>query len=309
MTTRRIAVQSFPTRGGAHRPGVTSAPNSAVEEAIASAVAAALRQDRHERRERRRLRQVAQTARSRSPRPGAEEVVFPEDWPSPNEEVGAPPGNFAVPGPATPPGMRFLATSAKYGGVPTLSSSSSSGSSRSVPESELRALRRASRAAASDAAWQEEEEEPPVPPPRRTPRRPAGAARPPEPAPSQPAPRTRTEPAPSPSAHTEPAPPPPARTRAKFPRGHPFHTGPRLLHLPLEMRWEPVPGSWVGAPPTWELCRKLNRRDCTGAQVQCPRQRIHACSQCRGGHPASHCLVAEEDLPPPDPPQGPPQRR
>ena len=212
-----------------------------------------------------------------------------------------------------PPRRRACASSrrAKYGGVPTLpsSSSSSSGSSRSVPESELRALRRASRAAASDAAWQEEEEEPPVPPPRRTPRRPAGAARPPGLTPPQPVPRTRTESAPSPSARTEPAPPPPARTRSKFPRGHPFHTGPRLLHLPLEMRWEPVPGSWVGVPPTWELFRKFNRRDCTGAQVQCPHQRIHACSQCGGGHPASHCLVAEEDLPPPDPPQGPPQRR
>ena len=243
MTTRRIAAQSFPTRGG--RIGRASCRPSTRRwrrRSPAPYVAAALRQDRHERRERRRLRQGAQTARSRSPRPRAEEVLFPEDWPSPNEEVGAPPGNFEVPGPATPPGMRFLATSAKYGGVPTLPSSSS-GSSRSVPESELRALRRASRAAASDAAWQEEDEEPPAPPPRRAPRCPAGAVRPPGLTPPQPAPRTRTEPAPSPSARTEPAPPPPARTRSKFPRGHPFHTGPRLLHLPLEMRWEPVPGS------------------------------------------------------------------
>ena len=158
-----------------------SSLNAAVEDALASAVAAALRRDRHDRRERRRLRHErgaeGQAARSRSPRPRAEEVLFPEDWPSPSETVEAPPGNFEVPGPRTPPGVRFLATSAKYGGVPT--HPSSSGSFHSAPESELRARRRISRAAASDASWQEEVS--PSPPPRRMLRRPAGAAPPPDP--------------------------------------------------------------------------------------------------------------------------------
>ena len=72
-----------------------------VEERIATAVAAALRQDRTDRRERRRTRQVAlvgQTtrapagaqARSRSPHQTRAEVeanLFPEDWFSPSEGV------------------------------------------------------------------------------------------------------------------------------------------------------------------------------------------------------------------------------
>ena len=119
-----------------------------VEERIASAVAAALRQDRMDRRERRRLRHVhgAPPARSRSPRPRGEEVLFPEDWPSPSEGPSA-----ASPSPAS--------TRSKYGGVPA-PPSTSSGRSRSAPEEELRAVERASRDAASDAAWQEEEQVP-----------------------------------------------------------------------------------------------------------------------------------------------------
>ena len=207
-----------------------------------------------------------------------------------------------------------------------------------------RAIRRASRAAASDASWREVEPEthledrtvshggagssgapaaPPPPPPART-----GRARP---GPvderailrasraaafdaswREVEPETHLEDhtvshggAGSSGAPAAPPLPPLTRTR-KFPRGHKFHSGPRLLTLPAERRWESVGCTWM--PPTWDTCRKFNRLDCTGADMKCPHERMHACSECGGGHPAPHCLVGEDDLPPPDPPQGPPQR-
>ena len=145
-------------------------------------------------------------------------------------------------------------------------------------EEELRAIRRASRAAASDAAWLEDEQEM-----NREEHAGGGAG--------------------SSGAPAAPPLPPQTRTR-KFPRGHKFHAGLRLLSLPVDLRW----GDALWLPPSWEICRKSNRLDCTGAHMVCPHERIHACSECGGGHPAPHCLVGEDDLPPPDPPVGPPQR-
>ena len=229
-------------------------------------MAAALRQDRLDRRERRRLHHGAPTARSRSPRPRVEEVLFPEDRPSPSEGPSA-----ASPSPAS--------TRSKYGGLPA-PPSTSSGRSRSVPEEELRAVRRDSRDAAPDAAWLEEEQAP------RCGERsfrpgggagPSGApAAPPPPPParkgsSQSVPgaiRRASRAAASDAAWLEDeqethhgersvrpgggagpsgapaAPPPPLPTRTrKFPRGHPCHAGPRLLALPAERRGGGAPGS------------------------------------------------------------------
>lgn len=313
-------------------------PPLTVEEAIAHAVAAALRRDRFERRERRRLRherdpearaaRERRRGRSRSPRrseePGAEaaevpvepqpeEDLYPEDWLSPVDEVEAgPPGVFevpsGVPGPRTPENLAFPATSAKYGGVPTLISS---GSSHSFSDAELRSrLQRHSSAAASDAAWDGQEQESPSPPRRRMPRLPDATAHvhafPPEP---PRAPTFSAEPPagalPPPALSQEPphaASPLPGfplglaytRRHARYPRGHPMHAGPRLLFDP--------------SPPHHELCRKFNRMDCTGVLIRCPHDRRHACSQCGGDHPAPQCWVEEGALPPPDPPQGPPRR-
>ena len=247
--------------------------------------------------------------------PPPAENLYPEGWPSPGEAEEGPPGVFEVPddvpGPRTPPSMRFLATSAKYGGVPTILSSS--GSSQSISDSDLRArLQRHSRAAASDAAWEERKaQESPSPPGRRMPRLPSEAvtrapAFPPEP---PRAPTFTTEPPagaiPPPAL---PQAPPPAvsplpgflrglaytRRHAWYPRGHPMHAGPRLLYDPY--------------PPHQELCRQFNRMDCTGVLIRCLRDRMHTCSQCGGNHPAPQCLAEDADLPPPDPPQGPPRR-
>ena len=104
------------------------------------------------------------------------------------------------------------------------------GESAQPTEEELRNIRRASRAAASDAAWLEEQE--------IIDEELAGGG------------------AGSSGAPAAPPPPPPTRTR-KFPRGHKFHAGPRLLSLPLEQRWEEGGCTWV--PPTWDICRKFNR--------------------------------------------------
>ena len=111
--------------------------------------------------------------------PPPAENLYPEEWPSTGEAEEGPTGVFEVPdevpGPRTPPSMRFLATSAKYGGVPTLLLSS--GSSQSISDSELRArLQRHSSAAASDASWEETQvQESPSPPRRRMPRLPIEA--------------------------------------------------------------------------------------------------------------------------------------
>ena len=262
-----------------------------VEERIASALAAALLQERTDRRERRRLRHAAQCgrtmpARSRSPRPQAEEeVLFPEEWLSPSEGPSA-----ASPSPAS--------TRSKYGGVPA-PPSTSSGRSRSAPGEELRAVECASHGSASVAARQEEVQAPrsgecslrpggragssgapaapPPPPPARK-----GSARPvPE---DERAIRRASRTAASDAAWMEneleahhgdrsvrpgggagpsgapaaPPPPPPTRTR-KFPRGRKFHAGPRLLALPAERRWEgggaapgsPPPGTYAGNLPGW----------------------------------------------------------
>ena len=326
-----------------------------VEEAITHAVAAALRSERFERHERRRLRRERH-GRSRSPRgaveepeapvvypePEQEEVIFPEDWPSPTEPRAA--------------------LTAKYGAAPAPVVLSSE-SSQSIPDSELRAhLQRSSSAAASGAAMELGEEEvqeelhwhdteeylfryspsPPRRPMPRPPKAPANVPFPPVPPRARAAPaelqppharaaaaapaerqpphaRAAARPPWTPSAASEPpaaatarpiAAPPHAAAplpgfplgvapgrraqRRTYPRGHPLHTGPRLLYDPL--------------PPHHALCRKYNREDCTGTLIRCPFGRVHACSECGGDHPASQCTTEEEFLPLPDPPQGPPQR-
>ena len=332
-----------------------------VEERIATAVAAALRQDRTDRRERRRLRQAAHVgqttraparaqARSRSPHQTRAEVeanLFPEDWLSPSEGVTPSPSDGIPPSPFT--STSTISTRSKYGGVATPPPTSRPSAAQAVisepveevqppprtggaakeaqPEEQQRRLirlkedralrairlggatypdaparppapssrpdprpsveeqrniRRASRAAASDAAWRDEQDiiaEEIV----------SGGAG-------------------SSGAPAAPPPPPPTRTR-KFPRGHKFHAGPRLLSLPLERRWAVEEPRYEGeCPPTWEICRKFNRGDCSGISMACLHARIHACSECGGDHPAPYCLVGEDDLPPPDPPVGPPLR-
>ena len=97
-------------------------PPLTVEEAIAHAVAAALRRERYERRERRRLRHERH-GRSRSPRGAAEEPEAPAEVPEP--EAPAEDGDIFQeewPSPAEAP-----ATTAKYGGIaaPVLLSSGS----------------------------------------------------------------------------------------------------------------------------------------------------------------------------------------
>ena len=240
--------------------------------------------------------------------PPPAEDFYSEEWLSPAEAEDGPPGVFEVPaevpGPRTPENMIFPATSAKYGGVPTLLSS---GGSRSISDSELRSrLQRHSSAAASDAAWEEMQvQESPSPPRCRMPSLPTEAATrapafPPEP------PRTPTFPTEPPADAIPPfalpqAPPRAAsplpgfplglaytRRHARYPRGHPMHAGPRLLYDPY--------------PPHQELCRKFNRMDCTGVLIRCPHDRMHACPQCGGNHPAPQCLVEEGALPPRDPP-------
>ena len=279
-----------------------------VEEAIAHAVAAALRRERYERHERRRLRrehhdrsrsrgaaQPQETPAAPAPEePAVIENDYPEEWPSPDEV------------PAEAP-----ATTAKYGGI-AASTLLSSGSSQSMSDTELRARLRASASGADTGNGQDSSlsgmdigdgdqgasvagrdiQVPGIqPPPPRA--------------------RSSTPSEPPAAAVARPIPPPQSaaplpgfplglavgsrqgRRKQSYPRGHALHTGPRLLYDPL--------------PPHLELCRKYNREDCTGTLIMCPFNRAHLCSQCGDMHPATQCTMEEEYLPLPDPPQGPPR--
>ena len=125
-------------------------------------------------------------------------------------------------------------------------------------------------------------------------------------------------PPPAPKGGPPPAPPPPVRADPRrlqagapdaqgqedpaggghrgrpeyYPRGHPFHAGPRLLVAPY--------------PPWTEICRKFNRSECSAVGAPCPWRREHVCSRCGRGHEAVTCDTPEDELPPMDPAQGPP---